>query len=71
MMGNASGGSFEVKTLINKAAEVFESEEVARAWLSSPQIGLGGEIPLDYATTALRVREVENLLGRIDHSVYS
>ena len=57
--------------LMGKAVEVFESDQTARAWLSSPQYGLGGETPLDYATTELGAREVENLLGRIDHSVYS
>jgi putative toxin-antitoxin system antitoxin component (TIGR02293 family) len=57
--------------LMGKAVEVFENEEAARAWLASPQFGLGGETPLDYAMTELGAREVENLLGRIDHSVYS
>jgi len=57
--------------LMAKAVEVFENEEAARAWMSSPQFGLGGETPLDYATTELGAREVQNLLGRIDHSVYS
>jgi len=32
--------------LLGKAVEVFESEQNARAWLSSPQVGLGGEAPL-------------------------
>jgi putative toxin-antitoxin system antitoxin component (TIGR02293 family) len=57
--------------LMGKAVEVFENEDAARAWMSSPQIGLGRETPLDYAMTELGAREVENLLGRIDHSVYS
>jgi putative toxin-antitoxin system antitoxin component (TIGR02293 family) len=57
--------------LMGKAVEVFENEEGARAWMSAPQFGLGGETPLDYATTELGAREVYNLLGRIDHSVYS
>ena len=57
--------------LMGKAVEVFENEKAARAWMSSPQFGLGGETPLDYATTELGAREVQNLLGRIDHSVYS
>jgi len=57
--------------LMGKAVEVFENEEAARAWLASPQFGLAGETPLDYAMTELGAREVENLLGRIDHSVYS
>ena len=57
--------------LMGRAAEVFESEEAARGWLKSPQHGLGGATPLDYARTEVGAREVEDLLGRIEHGVYS
>lgn len=57
--------------LIGKATEVLETKENARQWLGSPQIGLGGAIPLDYAETEVGAREVEDLLGRIEYSVYS
>ena len=57
--------------LMGKAVEVFESEQNARQWLSSPQFGLGGAVPLEYAETEVGAREVEELLGRIEHGVYS
>jgi putative toxin-antitoxin system antitoxin component (TIGR02293 family) len=57
--------------LMGKAAEVMESEENARRWLTSPQFGLGGAVPLDYAETEVGAREVEDLLGRIEYGVYS
>jgi putative toxin-antitoxin system antitoxin component (TIGR02293 family) len=57
--------------LLGKAVEVLESEENARAWLSSPQVGLAGAVPLDYAETEIGAREVEDLLGRIEYGVYS
>lgn len=57
--------------LMGKAVETLESEEAARRWLSTPQIALGGEIPLDYAETEVGAREVEDLLGRIEFGVYS
>ena len=57
--------------LMGKAVEVMESQETARRWLNSPQAGLGGAIPLDYAETEIGAREVEDLLGRIEHGVYS
>jgi putative toxin-antitoxin system antitoxin component (TIGR02293 family) len=57
--------------LMGRAVEVLESEDSARAWLNSPQVGLGGAVPLDYAETELGAREVEDLLGRIEHGVYS
>lgn len=57
--------------LMGQAVAVFGSEEDARQWLNAPQFGLGGAIPLDYARTEVGAREVENLLGRIEHGVYS
>jgi putative toxin-antitoxin system antitoxin component (TIGR02293 family) len=57
--------------LMGKAVEVLESEDNARKWLNSPQIGLGGAVPLHYAETELGAREVEDLLGRIEYGVYS
>jgi putative toxin-antitoxin system antitoxin component (TIGR02293 family) len=57
--------------LMGKAVTVFESEESARHWLNSPQFGLGGAVPLQYAETEVGAREVENLLGRIEYGVYS
>lgn len=57
--------------LLGKAVEVMESRENARAWLSAPQRGLGGAVPLEYAETEVGAREVEDLLGRIEYGVYS
>ena len=57
--------------LMGRAIDVLESEENARHWLTSPQHGLGGATPLDYADTEVGAREVENLLGRIEHGVFS
>ena len=51
------------------ACDVFENEEAARTWLKTSQFGLGGAIPLEYATTEAGAREVEELLHRIDHGV--
>jgi putative toxin-antitoxin system antitoxin component (TIGR02293 family) len=57
--------------LMGKAVEVLESEDNARQWLTSPQFGLGGAVPLEYAETEVGAREVEDLLGRIEYGVYS
>ena len=57
--------------LMGRAVMVMESVEGARRWLSSPQIGLGGAVPLEYAETEVGAREVENLLGRIEYGVYA
>lgn len=57
--------------LLGKASFVMGSVENGRLWLTSAQVGLNGEIPLEYAETEVGSREVENLLGRIDYGVYS
>ena len=58
-----------VRKLMSHATGVFESETAARAWLTRPQIGLAGFVPLELADTGAGIREVENLLGRIDYGV--
>jgi len=57
--------------LLRHATTAFGDVERARAWLKHPQVGLGGAVPLDYASTETGAREVENLLGRIEYSVYT
>lgn len=57
--------------LLEHAKNVFGDIERARAWLKFPQRGLGGAVPLDYAETEVGAREVDDLLGRIEYSVYT
>jgi putative toxin-antitoxin system antitoxin component (TIGR02293 family) len=57
--------------LVQQAADFFGDIGKARAWLKHPQYGLGGAVPLDYASTEAGAREVENLLGRMKYGVYS
>ena len=57
--------------LFGKAVQIFNNVEDAKQWLNSPQFGLGGAVPLDYAKSEVGAREVENLLGRIEYGVYS
>ncbi len=57
--------------LLGQAVKVFGDMDDAKQWLNASQFGLGGAVPLDYAQTEVGAREVENLLGRIEHGVYS
>ena len=57
--------------LLRQAIRVFGNRDDANQWLKAPQVGLGGAVPLDYAKTEVGVREVERLLGRIEHGVYA
>ena len=45
----------------------FGDLEEARQWLKTPQRGLHGAVPLDYAKTEMGAREVENLLSQLNH----
>jgi putative toxin-antitoxin system antitoxin component (TIGR02293 family) len=56
--------------LFGRALELFESDApAARGWLRSPQPALGGAVPLKLARTGLGEREVEALIGRLEHGV--
>jgi putative toxin-antitoxin system antitoxin component (TIGR02293 family) len=57
--------------LMGKAVKLFGGVPEARQWLNTPQFGLDGVAPLDFAETEIGAREVENLLGRIEYGVYS
>lgn len=53
--------------LFGIAYTVFGDEAASREWLKTENPGTAGESPLSYADTEFGAREVENLLGRIDH----
>ena len=57
--------------LLRRATEVFEKETAARDWLKSPAVAFSGESPLSFADTEVGAREVEYLLGRLEHGVFS
>ncbi len=53
------------------AEEVLGSSDKAARWLRRPNRALGGDIPLNRLDTDLGARDVEALLLRIAHGVYS
>jgi len=57
--------------LFDRAVEVLGTREAAQQWFVTPLQALGGAAPLDYADTEPGAREVEDLLGRIAHGVFS
>ncbi len=65
----ASDRLYRLAALYAMALEVFEDEQAARGWLKSEQMGLGGRVPLELARTEIGAREVERLLGRMEHGV--
>jgi putative toxin-antitoxin system antitoxin component (TIGR02293 family) len=57
--------------LYARAESTLGDAEAARGWLKQPARALGYESPLSFAETEAGAREVENLLGRIEHGVFS
>lgn len=58
--------------IVARAIELFEgSAESARAWLTSPVVALGGQLPIELASTDVGTIEVENLIGRLAHGIAS
>lgn len=58
--------------IVEKAVELFEGDRKAgMKWLQSPQPALAGRTPLDFARTDIGAREVEDLIGRLEHGVFT
>jgi putative toxin-antitoxin system antitoxin component (TIGR02293 family) len=58
--------------VFGRAIALFEGDgEGALVWLSTPQRALGGAVPLEMARTEIGAREVEGLIGRLEHGVFS
>ena len=69
---NESDRLLRASRLFAKAIELFEGDvEGARAWLSTSQPSFGGAKPLDLAMTEVGTREVESLIGRLEHGIPS
>ncbi len=57
--------------LISLAVSTLESEDNARQWLQRPLRELGGQTPLQLAATEPGSREIERVLGRIEHGIFA
>jgi putative toxin-antitoxin system antitoxin component (TIGR02293 family) len=61
-----------MSTVFEKAVELFEGDrDAAMRWLRTPQPALGNATPFDFARTEVGAREVEDLIGRLEHGVYT
>lgn len=58
--------------LLSMTYELFEGDSAtAMRWFISPSLALGGLSPLEAAATETGAREVENLIGRLEHGVFA
>lgn len=50
--------------------QLFEGDlEAARSWLLQPHPALDGSAPLAFATSEIGAREVEHVIGRLEHGI--
>lgn len=61
-----------ISNIFEKAVELFEGDtESAVQWLTTPKKALGGQQPIQFSKTEPGAREVENLIGRLEHGVFT
>ena len=58
--------------VFGKALVLFEGDlDAARTWFSRPSTALGNRTPRTVSSTEVGARAVENLVGRLEHGVFS
>ena len=61
-----------VARLVSLAHDLMRGDgDAARRWLAEPHELLEGESPLERASTEVGSREVEDLIGRLRHGIFS
>ena len=60
-----------IASLFDRALQVLQTHKRVQLWFKAPQKSLNGKTPLEYADTEPGAREVEDLLGRLEHGVFS
>jgi putative toxin-antitoxin system antitoxin component (TIGR02293 family) len=61
-----------ISTIFEKAVALFEGNVgEAIEWLTKPKKALGDKDPLSYSRSEIGAREVENLIGRLEHGVFT
>ena len=56
--------------IVTYARKVFGADDLADEWLRSPNSELDNEVPIRMSAADLGAREVEAVLGRIEHGVF-
>src|SRR5262249_12222985 len=72
LAGDESERLLRLATIFEQAVRLFEGDvSAAREWLSTPKKALGNRTPFTYSRTELGAHEVEALIGRLEHGVFS
>jgi putative toxin-antitoxin system antitoxin component (TIGR02293 family) len=62
---------YRLARIAGQAVAVLGTDEKAVTWLRRPNRALNGEVPLALLDTDLGARQIEDILGRIEHGVVS
>ncbi len=68
---NLSVKLFEISDLFLYGSDIFGSKETFFKWLNLPNTALGGMQPQELIDIPEGVSKVKDILGRIEHGVYS
>jgi putative toxin-antitoxin system antitoxin component (TIGR02293 family) len=68
---NFSVKLFEIADLFLYGTEVFGSKDSFFKWLNLPNTALGGAEPSEFVEIPEGVSKVKDVLGRIEHGIYS
>lgn len=62
---------YRLALLIKLATDLFGSEQRALEWMREEVYGLNGKRPIDMISTTVDFEAVRDLIGRIEHGVFS
>ncbi|MET4081415.1 putative toxin-antitoxin system antitoxin component (TIGR02293 family) [Pedobacter sp. UYP30] len=63
--------AIELARLYERGIDVLGSQEAFNSWLKTPNYALGNEIPLHLLDTHIGFTMVFDVLGRIEHGIFS
>ena len=63
--------AIELALLYERGIEVLGSERAFSNWIKSPNYALGGEVPFNLLDTRIGFTMVLDILGRIEHGIFS
>ena len=66
-----SDAIYRFAMLIKLATELFNDEKQALKWIRESVYGLGGKRPIDMVSTTVDFEIVKDLIGRVEHGVFS
>lgn len=68
---NLSDHLVQLFDLYQFGKSVFQAQDAFVSWYSSPNTALGGVTPFSLCDTGYGIKMVRNILGRIQHGVFS